>query len=269
MCIAIVNKSGTLPLETFTTSFRNNPDGIGIAFTDGGEVRTIRTMDAPERLYERYAEIRETNPHPILIHARIGTHGSKDLGNVHPFKVTRKLALIHNGIVSAPTYRKDRSDTWHLVDLLKRLRSPENALNPETPEYYWLKEFAGYTSKFALLHADGRTAIFNEQKGTWEGETWFSNGTHKPTCTTIDRGGRTYKGWDAWDGWETYTKSKSAKVYDMAPSKYEMAVTILRILDEPINGSIDQVINKAEFYAEGWSYKDLHALYTDAKTWGA
>jgi predicted glutamine amidotransferase len=268
MCIAIVNKSGTLPLETFTASFKNNPDGIGIAFTDGDEVRTIRTMDKPDQLHTRYLEIRETNPHPILIHARIGTHGSKDLGNVHPFKVNKETALIHNGIVDAPNYRPDRSDTWHLVDLLKMMHRPADLFDKTAPAHQWLKELAGY-SKIALLNAQGETVIIGEDKGTWLDGTWYSNGTYKESCSYIDKGGRSYASlWE--DEQYSYFGTKAKTGSTLYTSDYQKASFILGMLNESVTGlSLQATIDTATDYALSWGYKSLHALYTDAQTWKA
>ena len=262
MCIAIVNRTGTLPLETFTASYKNNPDGIGIAFTDGEEVRTIRTMEKPEALHARYLEIRETNPHPILIHARIGTHGSKDLGNVHPFKLDKQTALIHNGIVNAPTYRPDRSDTWHLVDLLKMMHRPSDLFDKTAPAHQWLKELAGY-SKIALLNAQGETVIIGEDKGTWIDGTWYSNGTYKESCTYIDKGGRSYA--SMWNDSEYFGTKATLYVSD-----FQKAQFVLGMLNENIHGlSLQATIDTAKDYATSWGYKSLHALYTDAQTWKA
>ena len=262
MCIAIVNKAGTLPLETFTTSFRNNPDGIGMAWTDGSEVRTLRTMNAPEQLHARYLEVREETPHPILIHSRISTHGVKDLGNCHPFKVSKNLALIHNGIVNAPTYRPDRSDTWHLVDLLRLMRNPSEAINADSPEGAWLEELAGY-SKIALLHVSGVTRIIGESKGTWENGSWFSNATHKDTCRIIDRGGISYGA-----GYFDLTDEPTYKpVYE---SEFFKSAAILRTLgDDPDTLPYQGVIDRAKKYAKEWQYNSVSALYADTKTWGA
>jgi predicted glutamine amidotransferase len=265
MCIAIVNRTGTLPLETFTASYKNNPDGIGIAFTDGDEVRTIRTMDKPEALHARYVEIRKANPHPILIHARIGTHGSKDLGNVHPFKVNNGTALIHNGIVDAPNYRPDRSDTWHLVDLLRMMHRPADLFDKTTPAHQWLKELAGY-SKIALLNAQGETVIIGEEKGTWLDGTWYSNGTYKASCAYIDRGGLSYA--SALEEYDYFgTKPKGGTYY---VSDFQKAQFVLGMLNESIHGlSLQATIDTATDYALTWGYKSLHALYTDAQTWKA
>jgi predicted glutamine amidotransferase len=262
MCIAIVNKSKTLPLETFTASYKNNPDGIGFAFTDGTEVHTVRTMEHPEKLYERYVQIRDATPHPILIHARIGTHGSKDLGNVHPFRVNKETALIHNGIVSAPTYRPDRSDTWHLVDLLKMMQRPSDLFDTTTNAHQWLKELAGY-SKIALLNAQGQTVIIGEDKGTWVDGTWYSNGTYKESCTYVDKGGRSYA--SMWNDSEYFGSKATLYVSD-----FQKAQFVLGMLNESIHGlSIQATIDTATDYAKGWGYKSLHALYTDAQTWKA
>jgi hypothetical protein len=260
MCIAIVNRIGTLPLETFKASFKNNPDGIGIAYTDGQEVRTVKTMDKPEALYERYCQIRETNPHPILVHARIGTHGVKDLENAHPFRVTKDIALIHNGIVSAPTYRPDRSDTWHLVDLIKMMQKPTQIFDATTNAHQWLKELAGY-SKIALLNAQGETVIIGEDKGTWIDGTWYSNGTYKESCTYIDKGGRSYGSY--WTDSYDYFNTKYQPV-----SEYQKASFILGMLNENITGmSLQATIDAAKEYASSWGYKSIQALYTDALTW--
>jgi predicted glutamine amidotransferase len=260
MCIAIVNRIGTLPLETFTASFKNNPDGIGMAFTDGEEVRTIRTMTNPEKLHDLYLAIREDNPHPILIHARIGTHGSKDLGNVHPFKLDKQTALIHNGIVDAPTYRPDRSDTWHLVDLLKMMQRPAQLFDTTTNAHQWLKELAGY-SKIALLNAQGQTVIIGEEKGTWINGTWYSNGTYKESCTYIDKGGKQYGSY--WTDSYDYFEKKYQPV-----SEYQKASFILGMLNENITGlSLQATIDAAKEYAKSWGYKSIQALYTDAQTW--
>jgi hypothetical protein len=262
MCIAIVNRTGTLPLETFTASYKNNPDGIGIAFTDGEEVRTIRTMTDPEKLHGLYLAIREDNPHPILIHARIGTHGSKDLGNVHPFKLDKQTALIHNGIVDAPTYRPDRSDTWHLVDLLKMMQRPADLFDTTTNAHQWLKELAGY-SKIALLNAQGQTVIIGEDKGTWIDGTWYSNGTYKESCTYVDKGGRSYA--SMWNDSEYFGSKATLYVSD-----FQKAQFVLGMLNESITGlSLQATIDTATDYAKGWGYKSLHALYTDAQTWKA
>jgi len=262
MCIAIVNNSKTLPLETFTASYKNNPDGIGFAFTDGTEVHTVRTMEHPEKLYERYVQIRDATPHPILIHARIGTHGSKDLGNVHPFKLDKQTALIHNGIVDAPTYRPDRSDTWHLVDLLKMMQRPADLFDTTTNAHQWLKELAGY-SKIALLNAQGQTVIIGEDKGTWIDGTWYSNGTYKESCTYVDKGGRSYA--SMWNDSEYFGSKATLYVSD-----FQKAQFVLGMLNESITGlSLQATIDTATDYAKGWGYKSLHALYTDAQTWKA
>jgi hypothetical protein len=277
MCIAIVNKKGTLPLSTFTTSFKNNRDGIGLAWSEDGEVRTLRTMNAPDQLHERYLEIRESNDLPILIHARIGTHGVKDLGNCHPFKVNKTLALIHNGIVSAPTYRPDRSDTWHLVDLMKQFANPAAFMDATTPQHQWLKELAGY-SKIAMLDGSGKCQIIGETRGTWEGDTWYSNATWKESCTVLDKGGKTVSNWQStykygWNDddvlgvtWKPREKTKVAAIY---PTTYDKARFILDILDDDRDLPQDEAIKIASEYAKSWGYQSMHTLYQDAQTWKA
>jgi predicted glutamine amidotransferase len=200
MCLLIVNKSETLPLEYFKTASENNPDGMGIAWTENGRIRMFKHMTDHKAVYRQYTEIRSTNRLPVLIHFRLATHGTADATNVHPFRITKSLAFAHNGVIDAPNHDPKHSDTRHLAELLSKLRDPAEVME-EGIVSAWVDAICGNYSKFAFLTGDGRYKIYNERAGTWDGDTWYSNQSHKAKRET-------YVSPYVWDTASVYTKAE-------------------------------------------------------------
>jgi len=180
MCIAILNRQKTLSKNTIIHSFENNPDGIGMAYADKGKIQTVKRMNDPAGFYNLYKAIRERTKTPIFIHARIGTSGTNDLKNVHPFKITKKLVMMHNGIISYPKLFTQESDTRHLVRFIQSFRNPASVLDQSSIEYGFIDQLAG-SSKFIFMNTEGDYSIINEGLGHWDadGDTWYSNETYK------------------------------------------------------------------------------------------
>lgn len=198
MCIAILNKSSMLEESVFENSFDNNPDGCGMAYVIHGKVHVIHNLTSWKTLYEEYQQVRPLTKHPIMIHFRIGTSGAKDERNLHPFMVTKDLALIHNGMVSYSPIDKERSDTWHFVEFLKTLKNPHNLLYSQSVESQMIGAVTT-GSKLCFLHKDGSYNIINEKAGSWMDDTWYSNKTYE-ACTYS----RFYDtGWDYRSAWKT------------------------------------------------------------------
>lgn len=256
MCIAIVNKTSTLSLETFQNIHDNNGDGLGIAYVQDGTIQTSRTMDKVQDLHRAYLRARKQTDKPILIHARIGTHGHKSIANVHPFKIGKDLALIHNGIVSAPIHEAANSDTRHLVGLIASMREPARVLD-DTLEASWIEHLTT-GSKVALLHSSGRIRIFGEKSGHWSGDTWYSNHTYE-ACTYRDIGGTRYAkgyptGWDR-DYWMT------------RPTTWDKVTDVLEAMGHD-NADIMQYATRQALikeYQEKWgiSLDELYKLCTE------
>jgi hypothetical protein len=156
MCIAILNKTSLLPIETIKHSFNNNPDGAGLCAIIGGKIVIHKELNSKnyKSFYAKYVELRTKTQLPVLLHFRIGTSGIKDERNIHPFLINSKLALIHNGMISYNVINKDFSDTWHFTQLLKSLKNPARLLNSKSLEYQMLSAFTK-GSKIALLHVSG------------------------------------------------------------------------------------------------------------------
>jgi hypothetical protein len=277
MCIAILNKSTLLEKEVFLNSFDNNPDGIGIAYSDGKQIQTVKRMDKPEELYSFYCKVRSKIDSPILIHARIGTSGGKTLKNVHPFKITKNLAMMHNGVISYPLIHKDESDTLHLVRFIQALKNPDAVLNPASLEYGFIEDMAGYGSKFIFLHSDGSYSIINEDKGHWDSEndTWYSNDGYKKIS---------YK-WHGntkiWNDYTPFTYNHKPKAETSKPGKSENEIIKMereiidfyhfRKYDELTDSQIIDSINEyfTWFNIQGNYYQSLKTLYdyTTEENW--
>ena len=124
MCIIIGKLPGVEfpPYSVLDQCDTANRDGMGIAYTKDGMVRIKKDF---ARVYDlnRFI-IEELSPSMgALIHFRIGTAGNKDIGNRHPFPITRRrkrlrapesvtdMALAHNGTLEDLKGHKKYSDT--------------------------------------------------------------------------------------------------------------------------------------------------------------
>jgi hypothetical protein len=192
MCIAILNTFGTLPESHIRNSFSNNPDGVGMAWIQNGKIETFRTMKDIEKLISLYKDIRTWNEYPILLHFRIGTHGRKDLTNVHPFSINSDLVMIHNGIVDSPVIDVNKSDTYPLSLFLSKLDTYRNLIDEDSLEFGFCESLAGTYSKIVFMNNEGRYSIVNEDLGHWIDNDWYSNYTYQ-ACDYYDVGGKSVK----------------------------------------------------------------------------
>lgn len=177
MCIAILNKTNKLPLDTFKTCWEANPDGGGFAYHNGKNIVIVKEMVSVDVLHSKYMEAREQHPAaPFAIHFRIATHGLTNLTNCHPFKINKHSAFIHNGVISACSYVGEFSDTFHFNNyVMKEL--PQNWKSSAI-----LSELlSGYIggSKLVIIDRDGAT-IINENLGKWDDGDWYSNKSYLP-----------------------------------------------------------------------------------------
>lgn len=174
MCIAILNATGSLERKTFGTCWYNNPDGAGIAYVENDEVKIIKEMRSPDRLYQHYKALRQHNPLPMIVHFRIATSGLVDKENCHPFDIRPGLAMAHNGILENVHASATASDTRVFIsEVLAGL--PEDFLDNEAIQ----RLIAGFidTSKLVFLDRHGIFHIINEHLGHWDKahRNWFSN----------------------------------------------------------------------------------------------
>ena len=186
MCVIIHQPKGThLEKERAKRLWAYNPDGGGFAYiTDDEEIQVEKFMEFND-FWTGFEQARSANAdRDYILHMRIGTHGTTDLNNVHPFVVDRHTVMAHNGIIhGVPEYNDGRSDTAVFVDeVLSEL--PIAWLD----SYYINEMLGGWIdwSRLVFLTNDPELVknvyILNKEKGHTVEGMWFSNMTavHKP-----------------------------------------------------------------------------------------
>tara|TARA_Y100000310_G_scaffold318374_1_gene372330 strand:+ start:1715 stop:2503 length:789 start_codon:yes stop_codon:yes gene_type:complete len=182
MCIAVYQPKGKkLSKEKFHECFSRNPDGFGLMFAKGGKIHIYKTLDDVERAYSVYSRLhkREARGKNMVLHFRIATHGSVNKKNCHPFRINERLALVHNGVISAvDTHKyKDMSDTRVFAKEILAKLPP--FFEWDEPIMRLIEEFIG-RSKLIIMDSAGMAHIVNEGMGEWVDGMWFSNSSHCP-----------------------------------------------------------------------------------------
>lgn len=124
MCVIMTCKPNARPsFEVLEAAFVTNPDGAGIAWSDGGAVHVEKGFYDVDALASAIA--RAPKASPLVIHMRIATSGGVSVGTCHPFPITDRLddlhastiacsaAIAHNGVIAgvATDERRGISDT--------------------------------------------------------------------------------------------------------------------------------------------------------------
>lgn len=182
MCIIILRPANTeLSEDKLFNSFQSNPDGAGFCYisTDYAQVSRLKIVKAMDyaTFLKKYKRAVKNNPEsPFLIHFRIATHGTVDKFNCHPFKINKKMAFVHNGIISSMPKDAKMSDTQMFNELiLKKLPSGWDT----NPSIKLLLEKFLVGSKIVTLNVNGHVEIYNESSGHWKDGCWFSNTSYQ------------------------------------------------------------------------------------------
>ncbi len=194
MCIAIVNNdSRPIKKKTFFASWESNPDGASFMYAVGGKIHVIKELEKPEILWTKYIAAKKRYEVPMVLHFRIGTSGTKDLYNVHPFKVKDDVYFCHNGILNITVPKESKENDTQIFNnvILKNL--PSNFLN-DAAILNLIELSIGTGNKFIFLDVTGAATIINERAGHWIGENWFSNysycdtyyNNYRPVITTFN-----------------------------------------------------------------------------------
>lgn len=235
MCIIVAKKSGIkMPsAATISTCFENNPDGAGLMLACKNKVwgfKGLMTLDALndklKLLTKRFGSLDDMS---VVMHFRIGTHGSNIPENTHPFPLLDNYAelrelewcstqgVAHNGIISACSYHKDIkaenvSDTMVFV---KRVIAPI-AKNTRITKRQDILSGLGLMadSKLAFLDWKGNVKTAGDFV-TSEG-VLYSNSTYKEERYVYTNNWRRYYGEPKYR-WNSETKSWSKNTYDYIP----------------------------------------------------
>jgi glutamine amidotransferase len=270
MCIAILNKVGTLPKEYIQNSWDNNYHGAGFAYSDGAKIVVHKQDKDVDSFYKKYAKARKKFPNAsFLIHFRISTHGTISLDNLHPF-VVGDVAVIHNGMVDLEGHSTTdkRSDTRYLCEEI--LANLPYGWQHSTGVHRFMENIAGW-SKFVFLDVDNNDYIINEDEGHWFEGNWYSNNSYKQVNRYVDYGGkkveRTSMGYNSygssadadWDDYNSYNKSySSTKPTTTTPktsSTVSVPVTTIKLIEDYIQKN--KIVDRFNSCFSAYVDKDL------------
>lgn len=250
MCIVVVSPKGQQfpDVTKIQNCVDSNPDGFAMSWNENGEVKNYKTMGhrAIVKFYKRFIETHDPKTTGLVFHARIATHGSKNIKNCHCW-VSDGLGFAHNGILDVAN-RGDMTDseTFFQDIFLPIYRScgwdgAKKAINA----------CIGY-SKFAFIDGYGHTWGFGNFKEV-DGN-YYSNDSYKswqeryPTFKPVTYSGKYYNNsrmsqWDEEDEKEevetvaptTAVKTRSAdeeEVYKYLKQYYPEALPFYEVDDE-------------------------------------
>ncbi len=210
MCVAIyLPATAVIDEETLKKCYTRNKDSIGYCFVKAGKV-CIRKFLAYDEFIAKYRLDKAANPdEDFIIHFRIATSGKIDLANCHPFKVTEKVAMVHNGILASCLFKgnvKESDTNQFCQSLAPLLEIPKNWNNM----FFWrmVQETISTGNKMIFMRNDGEVKIVNENAGTWRGGIWFSN-MHWDYTPPAKIDYSAYPGYNSDGQWQGYVTPRS------------------------------------------------------------
>lgn len=181
MCVIIVKPADRfVPHTHLRTANTNNPHGWGIASRAKNGTILIQRGFSTRSLIKAYEKRANQD---MVIHCRIGTSGGNTLENTHPFTVADNTWMFHNGIFrDIALTTANRSDTWHLAQLLKPAFVENPALLSDESFLKQMRTYCkgGYPNKLVFMSATN-TVIINDEAGVESNGCWYSNGTAFPS----------------------------------------------------------------------------------------
>lgn len=191
MCIIVAKPAGIQcpDLETLETCFNANPDGAGLMWADGDQVRIIKGFMAWDEFSSTLKALGDVTNTGLVMHFRITTHGGTRPECCHPFPLTdddtalraldttTAVGVAHNGVIHGQATDATTSDTMaYIRDVLAPLQRMTGDLLASDDAMTVVESTVG--SKLAFLEPDGAiTTIgdFIEDSGVF-----YSNSSFKP-----------------------------------------------------------------------------------------
>jgi len=177
MCLLVHQPSSTTFSDEFLADvYSGNRDGIGVMYSSGGQLVVVKALPASVdqfiAFYREHIEGRES-----VWHARMQTHGDIDLENCHPYGVTSRVALAHNGILSTGNaWDKSKSDTWHFIrNVIRPAIEADESIVLDPTWQSFVGSLIGSSNKFGMMTASGSAVIINRAAGVEFRGAWLSN----------------------------------------------------------------------------------------------
>ena len=258
MCLLVHQPKATKFSNEFLADvYSANRDGLGIMYADRGNVVVEKALPASAddfiAFYREHAGERE-----CVWHARMRTHGDIDLSNCHPYEVTSRVWLAHNGVLSSGNdWDPSKSDTWHFIrNIVEPAVAFDESLVLDDEWQSFLGGLIGASNKFGIVTAAGDVVVINRKSGVTYNGAWLSNtyawsaskfgvgaGAHRYASTRV---------WDSYD-WDTgyqwtlgaSSKSKPAASKPAASAGGSMSKVYRAARNSYVRGTLVQWVHDA------------------------
>lgn len=193
MCIIVIKPIGaSLPSKlVFETCFWNNPDGAGFMYNEQGSVviqKGFMDFDSFWQQIEKFSRKFVVESLAMVFHFRIGTQGSNDYKNCHPFPLSTEtdkliakrlrtnIGIVHNGIISL-TSRYDKtiafSDTHFFIKDYLSLIIDDNNFYMDDKKMKLIEKLAD--SKLTFLDGSGKITTIGQFESDDSGCLYSNN----------------------------------------------------------------------------------------------
>lgn len=187
MCVICYKPAGKdFPSKTkIKTMFKNNPDGAGFMYADGGKVYIKKGLMTLQDFNTELNRVKNKNL-PFVLHFRITTNGGTNKGMTHPFPITDKIkdlqavnistniGLAHNGIIPLTSYAKKISDT---AEFIRKYVYRLVKLGLDNDILTMIDELG--QSKFAIMQGNKNVYLIGDFVQDGNG-IFYSNTSYKP-----------------------------------------------------------------------------------------
>lgn len=173
MCVIAVLPPGVeLTSDEIEGMYDTNPDGFGYMYARHGTLRVGKTTRWKD-VIPMYRKARRKAKGNLVLHFRWGTHGAVNEAMCHPFMVSNKLAVVHNGVIPMKEDHKTMSDTALFVERVLKRMSGEWWKNSAALEM--LENCVGVSNKLVLLDVDDNLIYINRTGFSTVGKVIVSN----------------------------------------------------------------------------------------------
>jgi hypothetical protein len=223
MCLAIFKPAGfNIDPDHLTNAAERNPDGAGLAYTDGNELVIEKGFfDGADTVIKVLESLKDF---PALIHFRWSTQGGITENNCHPFLIG-DWAMIHHGVIPCMPDHDKHSDTmlYAKKKMKRRVRGNTNWPLMRKAGKRMKKEIG--SSKLAFLRTNGDSVIINEEAGEWVDGVWYSNDGYKEVVRYTSHWPHGYATPYFNHGYETYRpthKNAPSYKYDASTNQHAL-----------------------------------------------
>lgn len=248
MCLLITGQSAKVRSTLLDTTgliadiFGSNPDGLGVMYVNSRGLQRIKSLPKDAVEAREFIERLPDDDRQLALHWRWKTHGHIDMENCHPYDIEAGVsAMMHNGVLHTGNKADaTKSDTWHFARGYLAGSTPDTLHDPNFA--FLLGEFIG-DNRFAIMTADGRLTVVNQEQGIEHGDVWFSN-TYAWSPELLIPGYRStrYKAWsgfsvtghDEFDAWDDYYQTRNGST-DTSIAKAANSLTPATQRDVQVN----------------------------------